>query len=122
MARVREHLDEVRDLAVGAEELRAFDDADGVIGKLLLKLTDGDEGGVGERADAEEDLVLAGVVLTAVAGEGGVHLVIEAADGLEDADRGRVGGTRAAQAVDEGAGAPEGERGSSRCRPRRGRW
>jgi hypothetical protein len=35
--------------------------------------------------------------------------VIEAVDGLEDADGRRVGGTRAAQAVDEGAGAPEGE-------------
>ena len=35
--------------------------------------------------------------------------MIEAADGLEDADAGGVGGTRAAEAVDEGAGAPEGE-------------
>ena len=35
--------------------------------------------------------------------------MIEAADGLEDADAGGVGGTRAAEAVDEGARAPEGE-------------
>ena len=46
MARVRQHLDEVRDLAVGAEDSRAFDDADGVVGKLLLKLADGGDGGI----------------------------------------------------------------------------
>ena len=86
VTRVREHLDEVRDLAVGAEELRAFDDADGVVGELLLKLMDGGDSGVVQRADAEEDLVLACKVLAAVAREGGVHLVIEAVDGFEDAD------------------------------------
>ncbi len=107
---MREHLDQVRDLAVGAENLGAFDDADGMIGKLLLKLADSDKGGVAERADAEQDLVFAGVVLAAMAGEGGVHLVIEAADRLQDADGGCVGGARVAEVVDKGAGAPEGDK------------
>ena len=46
VACVGEHLDEVRHLAVGAEELRAFDDADDVVGELLLKLMDGGDSGI----------------------------------------------------------------------------
>src|ERR1700722_10249671 len=62
-----------------------------------------------ERTDAEEDLDFSCVVLHAVASEGGVHLVIETADRLEDADRWCVGGMGTAKAVDEGARAPQGE-------------
>ena len=117
ISRVRQHLHEVRDLAVRAEQLRAFDDADRVIREFLLKLVDGNERGVGERADAEEDLVLACILLHAVAGECRVHLVIEAADRLEDADRRREGGVLAAEAVHEGARAPQGEEVVADARP-----
>ena len=122
IARMRQHLDEVRDLAVGAERLRALDDADGVAGKLFLKPADSGDGGIVQRADAEEDFVFACIFLAAVAGEGGVHLVIEAVDRLEDADAGRVGGPRGGAGYGRRRARSRGRGGSSRCPPRRGRW
>jgi hypothetical protein len=54
--RVGNELGESADLAVGAEALRALDEPNGAIGKLLLQLLDGRGGGVGERGDAEEQV------------------------------------------------------------------
>src|SRR6202012_3589356 len=89
VARMRQHLGKVRDLAVCPEDFGTCDDADDAIREILLELANGDKRGVAQRADAEEDLVFTGILLRAVAGEGGVHLMIEAADRLQNADAGR---------------------------------
>ena len=92
VARVREHLGEVGELAVGAEALGALDEADVDVRVVDAEAGDLGDGGVVERADAEEELEGAGVVLRAVAGEAGVHARVDALDGLEDGDAGGEGG------------------------------
>ena len=107
---VGDELGDVADLAVGAEDFGGVDEADGVAGEVGLELMDGGDGGVVEAGDAEEDFVVAGVLLAAVAGEGFSEAGLESVDGLEEADgRGEVGAGQGA--ADEGAGAPDGEEG-----------
>ena len=87
-AGVREHLDEVGDFAAGAEAVGALDEADVSVWKFDAEAGYLGDGGVFEGAYAEEELEVAGVVLLAVAGEGGVHAGVDAFDGLEDGDAG----------------------------------
>ena len=102
VAGVLHELREVADFAVGAEDIGAEDELDGVIGEVGLELANDGAGGIVERGDAEEDFVWAGVILAAVAGEGFGHAGIDAVDRLEDADgRGKVGG-REARAAQKG--------------------
>jgi hypothetical protein len=69
-ASVGHELGEVADFAVGAEDLRSVDEADGVVGEVGAELGDDCCGGVVETRNAEKDLVFAGIILAAVAGKG----------------------------------------------------
>jgi len=66
---VGQHLREVGDLAVGAEALGALDQLDGDGGVLDAEAGDLRDGVVCERADAEDNLEVAGVLLETVADE-----------------------------------------------------
>ena len=81
-----DHLDEVADLAGCAEALGTLDEADGDMRELGFEALDFGDGGIGERADAEEDLEATGVALAAVADEAGIHAGVDAFDGLEEGD------------------------------------
>src|SRR6202034_907301 len=101
-------LGEVGDLAVRAEDVRGVDEADGVVRKLRLELVDDSGSGIVEARDAEENLVIAGVVLAAVAGKGFEHTGIEAMEWLENSDGGGESG-RELRPAEKGTCAPEGD-------------
>ena len=67
MAGVRCELDQRADFAVGSQTVEALDELNGLCGKFQFELLDCSGGGVGKRGDAEEQLILAGVALAAVA-------------------------------------------------------
>ena len=109
IAGVGHKLREIADLAVGTEDLWTEDEANGVIGEFCLELADDGSGRIVEAGDAEEDLVFAGVVLTAVAGESFGHAGIEAVDGLKDADGQSEGSGGEGATAQISAGAPKGD-------------
>jgi hypothetical protein len=86
MARVGGELDEVADLSVSSETGGAVDEADGMLGKLSLELFDGGRGGVVEWGNTEEQFVLAGVGLTAMATKGVDHGRVKAFERFKDGD------------------------------------
>ena len=107
MGGVPNHLSEVADLAAGAEAFGADDEVDGDGGEVVAKALDEGDCGVVREADAEDELVGAGVLLTAVAGERLVHAIVDAFEGFEEGDagvEGRCGGVGAADGAREGAG------------------
>src|SRR6202034_1976148 len=89
---------------VAAEAQWAFNQSKVVVGELLLKLVDGADGRVVQRGDAEQQLVLAGVGLAAMAAKGIEHCRVQAFERLQDADSGGVGSKRSAAGEQEQVG------------------
>ncbi len=96
--RAGQELRQAAHLAVGTQVLRADDEADVALGKLLLKLAHQRHCGIVEAGNAEEDFVLARIILAAVAGERPGHAGIHAAQRLQDGDRRREANSDAAAA------------------------
>ena len=84
--RAGQHLHQVADLAVRAQQLRAQHQANRPLGKLRLEFLDRFHRGVGHVAYAKKNLVWSLVFLQAVAGKGGIHLRIKPFNRLENAD------------------------------------
>ena len=108
MAGVVRKLNKGADFAVGPQAGGTVDELDGEIGKFALKFFDGCDGGVVEGGNAEEQLVVAGVGLAAVAAEGVEHRGVESFERLEDGDAGGEGGERGAAGGDEDPGSEDG--------------
>ncbi len=88
---LRHKLDEGTDLAVGTEALRAFDEADGALGKFAFELPHGGNGGVIESRDAKENFVSARISLAAVRAKRIEHAGVDALQRLENGDTGHKG-------------------------------
>jgi len=78
------HLDQRRDFFIGAELLGADEQTNGVTGKFLLQLLDHGDGRVACVGHAEEQFVLAGVTLSAVAAKGLKHAGVAAFERLQN--------------------------------------
>ncbi len=102
----RRHLDQIADLAIVAEHLRADQQANLAVGKFPDQLLHGGHGGIGGFTDAEDQFVV-GIILQAVAAEGLIHLRIDAAQRLQDTDGRSDGRLRKCASLLEAMGAPE---------------
>src|SRR5580698_9844000 len=75
--------------------------------KLRFELFNGNHRRIIHAADAKEQLVVAAILLSAVAGKARIHVMIEAFQGLQDADRRMKGGRIRAFAAHKRARTPK---------------
>ena len=86
-ARVRKHLDETGDFAVRAENVWTDDELDAARGKLPTQHLDVGHGGIEGVGHAEDELVLAGILLQTVRAKRVELIRVGAAKGLKDGNR-----------------------------------
>src|SRR5579872_531242 len=101
MLRMEHELGERADFAIGAETLRALDEANGVLREFALELLDDGDRRISKRGDTEEEFVRAGVLLAAVRAKGVKHAGISPFKRLENADGGGEGSELGAAGFDE---------------------